>query len=362
MIQCNFDMTLPRHRMIRSRLQFGSHLRILLSLIFGTWLLAASAPAAAQFKSWVMSRLPDVPEGLAIDSKGNIYSTLVNIGEVVLLKENGSYDHVAWVPSKEESGKGALLGLDFDKDDNIYVAYTAHSKLDLKRDLVDPLHPACRDATVTRSGVYRVDAKTRRVTALATKAQGWPFCYPDDVAIDSNGSVYMTDLTYAGIWKISTDGKKVDLWSAHPLLNWPPKPYSGFPLGVNDLVLDKQGKNIYAVTDGDPMVLRIPINDDGTAGDPVALPTGFSALDGIELDNKGNIYVSEILLNQIWVLSPDGSQRILIATKQNAPLDNNTSLVLRGDVLCTANLGFTHARSEDADRTVACMKGFPLPK
>jgi len=28
---------------------------------------------------------------------------------------------------------------------------------------------------------------------------------------------------------------------------------------------------------------------------------------------KGNIYVSEILLNQIWVLSPDGSQRILIA-------------------------------------------------
>src|SRR5580700_5408014 len=75
-----------------------------------------------------------------------------------------------------------------------------------------------------------------------------------------------------------------------------------------------------------------------------------------------NIYVSEILLNQIWVLSPDGSQRILIATKQNAPLDNNTSLVLKADVLCTANLGFTHAKPEEADRTVVCMKGFPLPK
>ena len=137
----------------------------------------------------------------------------------------------------------------------------------------------------------------------------------------------MTDLTYSGIWKISPDGKKVDLWSAHPLLNWSPKPYSGFPLGVNDLVLDKQQKNIYAVTDGDPLVLRIPIKDDGTAGEPVALPYGFSAFDGIELDAKGNIYVSELLLNQIWVLSPDGSQRILIATKQNAPLDNNTSLV-----------------------------------
>jgi sugar lactone lactonase YvrE len=266
------------------------------------------------------------------------------------------------VPSKEESGKGDLIGLDLDQAGNIYVAYTGHSKRDFRKDLIDPFHPACRDATVTQSGVYKIDAKTRKVTPLATKAEGWPFCYPDDVAIDSSGNVYMTDLTYSGIWKISADGKKVDLWSAHPLLNWSPKPYSGFPLGVNDLVLDKQQKNIYAVTDGDPMVLRIPIKDDGTAGEPVALPYGFSAFDGIELDGKGNIYVSEILLNQIWVLSPDGSQRILIATKQNAPPDNNTSLVFKGDVLCTANLGFAHAKPEEADRTVVCMKGFPVPK
>ena len=80
------------------------------------------------------------------------------------------------------------------------------------------------------------------------------------------------------------------------------------------------------------------------------------------MDAEGNIYVSEILLKQIWVLSPDGSQRIPIATKQNAPLGNNTSLVLRVDVLCTANLGFTHAKPEEADRTVVCMKGSPLPK
>jgi len=71
--------------------------------------------------------------------------------------------------------------------------------------------------------------------------------------------------------------------------------------------------------------------------------------------------VSEIPLNQIWVLSPDGFQR-LIANKENAPLENNTSLVLKGDVLCTANLGFVHAKHEEADRTVVCRKGFALPK
>src|SRR6266513_581182 len=76
----------------------------------------APLPASAQFKAWVMTKLPDTPEGLGIDSKGNIYATLYHSGEVVLLKQDGSYEHIAWVPSKEESGKGNLVGLDLDKE------------------------------------------------------------------------------------------------------------------------------------------------------------------------------------------------------------------------------------------------------
>jgi hypothetical protein len=29
-------------------------------------------PAAAQFKAWVMAKLPDTPEGLGVDSHGNL--------------------------------------------------------------------------------------------------------------------------------------------------------------------------------------------------------------------------------------------------------------------------------------------------
>jgi sugar lactone lactonase YvrE len=332
---------------------------LLISLL--ALLFTYSPSASAQFKAWVMAKLPDTPEGLGIDSQGNIYAALFHNDEVVMLKDDGGYQHIAWVPSKEESGKGDLSGLDVDKQGNIYVAYKAFSKYDAG-DLHSPFHAPCRDATVTRSGVYKIDKKTHEVTALATRGDGWPFCFPDDVAVDAHGNVYMADLTYSAIWKISPDGKKVDLWSADPLLNPPARPYSGYFAGVNDLALDKQEKNIIAVTDGDPMVLRIPIKKDGSAGEPKALPTGYSFLDGVETDAKGNIYVSEILQNDIWVISPDGSQRILIASKRNAPLDNNTSLVLKGDVLCTANLGFVHAKPAEADRTVVCMSGFPRPK
>jgi sugar lactone lactonase YvrE len=355
--------------MLKSALHKGTLLTVLLHLIgWGGFLAFAVPPASAQFKAWVMAKLPERPWGLGVDSKGNIYTSLPLTGEVVVLKDDGTYDHIAWVPSKEESGKDLIGLVGLDNADNIYVFDKAHSKYD-EEDLTNPFHPACRDATATRTGIYKIDAKTRRVTALATKADGWPFCFPHGVAIDSNGNVYMADATYSAIWKISPDGKKVDLWSAHPLLNWPPSPYSGVffdsevYLGVSAIAIDKQQKNIYAVSMGVPMVLRIPIKEDGSAGEPQALqPSGYSLLDGVVLDAKGNIYVSEMLRNEIWVLSPDGSQRILIANKMNAPLDNNTGLVLKGDVLCTSNFGFAHSKSEDADRTVVCMKGFSIPK
>ena len=90
--------------MIQSEKRNGERLRSLCCLVICGLLFAAVPPhAAAQFKAWVMAKLPDTPEGLGIDSHGNIYASLMHIGEVVMLKDDGSYDHIAWVPSKEES-------------------------------------------------------------------------------------------------------------------------------------------------------------------------------------------------------------------------------------------------------------------
>ena len=309
------------------------------------------------FSARVHVRLPDTPEGIGVDTQGNLYASLFHTGEIVQLKDDGQHVHIAWVPSEADRGNGHVLGLVSDEEDNLFVAYKARSKYDR---VGDPRHPACRDATDTTSGVYRIDAETREVTPVATRGDGWPFCFPDDVDIDDVGNIYLADLTYAGIWKITLDGQ-VTLWSDHPLLHWSETPYSGFPLGVNVLVLDAGQRNIYAATSGDPLVLRIPIQSDGSAGEPVVISRGHSLLDGIALDEEGNIYVSEIYHNEIIGLSPDGQQRVIVANKDSAPLDGNASLVIHGGILYVANLGFAHPRWQDADKTVVAIQGFPRP-
>lgn len=312
-----------------------------------------------EYKVWTYTTLPGAPEGVCVDSKNNLYASMSWVGEVVLLKDDATYEHIAWVPSKEESGQGQIVGMDVDSQDNIYIAYVQFSKyIDHGADLFNKHHPACNDVRVTRTGVYKIDAKTREVSAVATRADGWPFCFPDDVDIDKAGNIYLTDLTYSGIWKISPDGK-VTMWSDDPLLN-PTDPVS--TMGVNVCVLDNEEKNIYAATTTHVgRIVKIPIQEDGKAGKAELFSTGHTPFDGIEIDDEGYIYASEPVLSQIIVLSPQGggpwslTPRKVIAS--GPPLQGPTSLVLRDGVLYTANLAFG-VPPDKQNKTVVAIKGF----
>jgi len=105
---------------------------------------------------------------------------------------------------------------------------------------------------------------------------------------------------------------------------------------------------------GLPALLRIPINEDGSAATPIIVAENLTALDGVALDESGNIFVSEVLRNEIVLFSADGASRIVVATADTAPLVNPTSLVYRHGVLCTANLGW-HVVPDP--RTVVCVSG-----
>lgn len=321
---------------------------------------AAAPPDAVvshgDYKSWVMATLPGPPEGMAVDAQGRIYAIVITTGQVMRLDEKGGYELYATVPSAKLATAGYSIGATFDAKGDLYVAYFwLGSKFHWHN---DPQQLACRDSTDQYTGVYKVDARTREVTPVVTKADGWPTCIPDDIAVDSQGNLYVADLTLSGIWKIRPD-RTFTLWSAHPLLQWPPQPYTPDRAGANDLVIDQAGKNLYVATDGYPAIVRLPIQADGTAGEPELVAQHLAPLDGIELDDAGNVYVTEPERNRIIAFSLDGKRMAEIATGDTAPLSRPTSLVFRKGMLCTSNLGDILAGSKS--QTVTCISGFRGP-
>jgi sugar lactone lactonase YvrE len=324
----------------------------------GTVVMAASPTfpgATAQYRSWTAaSGLPGSPEGLAIDAQGHIYASISDTGEIVRLDGRGGYERIASVPSAALARSGFTLGLEFDHQGSLYAAYVWKSSLRNDNDRYDL---ACRDSTDQYTGIYKIDVHTGHVAAVLTKHEGWPVCFPDDIAIDAQGNLFVTDLTLSGIWKIAPDGR-FSLWCTDPLLQGASKSGGTRSDGANDLVLDASGSNLYVATDGYPAILRIPIRTDGSAGPVVVIASDLSPLDGIELDDKGNIYVTETYRSEMSVFAADGSRRIVIATKETAPLVNPTSLVYRNGVLCTANLGWSVT---PPPRSIVCVSGFKKP-
>ncbi len=301
------------------------------------------------------AQLPDAPESVAFGPAGRLFATLYEDAAVVEILSNGGFRTVATLPGQESDVPGHALGIAAGPDGKLYVAYRQRSSRDVD-DFSDPNHPACRDATIRHSGVYRIDPDSGAIQAIATRADGWPVCFPNGIAVDSRGHVYVADFTYAGIWRIRP-GQAPELWSDHPLLNWAPAPWSLAPFGVNAIALDASGEAIVAGTVGTPRVLRIRIGNDGQAGEPEIVQSDGGPTDGVTVAADGTIFTSEILRNEIWALSPDGSQRQLIANDRTAPLDGNAGLAVRDDVLCVANLGFPKPDRAMKDRTVICFNG-----
>jgi sugar lactone lactonase YvrE len=327
-------------------------------LALGATLMAHSGSVLADGDNAIFAQLPDAPEGIAIDSKGTMYATTINGQQIFQINDDGSSKLIATVPSAEEVGHGLLIGLEADGDDNLIVAYTQHSAINGGDDLFDPHHPACRDVRVTRTGVYKVEPASGAVTAIATRADGHPFCFPDDVDVDRAGNIYLTDLTYAGIWKISADGSSVVMWSDHALLNWTE---DALPLGVNVLVLDKAEENIFAATTTlEGLIVRIPINADGTAGEAVVHSRGHTFFDGIEIDDDGYLYVAEPGLNTILAVSPEAGWLGMTARKTlstGGALQGPTSIVLRDGVLYTTNLAFG-VPPENQNKAIVAIRDF----
>jgi gluconolactonase len=160
--------------------------------------------------------------------------------------------------------------------------------------------------------VVRIE-KNGVVTVLADRYQGRRLNSPNDLVYRSDGSLYFTDPPF-GLPRFFDDPRKELPYSG--VFRWTPdgavRLLTADLTGPNGLAFSPDERFLY-VSNWDvskKVVMRYPVNADGTLGagtsfaDLAGAP-GDEALDGVKVDQRGNVYVSGP--GGVWILSPDGT-------------------------------------------------------
>jgi gluconolactonase len=211
----------------------------------------------------------DHPEAVAWGPDGYAYAG----GEAGQLYryslQGGELQEVARVPG------GFLLGLAHDGQANTYAC----------DERLGCVHKITPDGRITIYSNGNAEQKMR---------------IPNYPAFDDGGNLYVSDSgTWGGrdsfIWKIAPGGEEAKIWDRQA---------NGF---TNGICLSADGRSLYVVESSPPLISKIAINPDGSAGERrvlVELPRQVP--DGVALDTDGSLYISLYNPNIIYRLTAAG--------------------------------------------------------
>ncbi|MBZ0295696.1 MAG: SMP-30/gluconolactonase/LRE family protein [Anaerolineae bacterium] len=231
----------------------------------------------------VIDHMLDHPEAVAWGPDGKVYAG-GEAGQVYRFNLDGSdfeeYGHTG----------GFVLGMAHDAAGNVY---------------------ACDQA-------LRAVVKVTPDGATSTYSSGssqQAMRVPNYPVFDAAGNLYVSDSGEWGkgdgfIWRVKPGGES-EVWDQQA---------TGF---TNGMCLGPDGKSLYVVESTPPLISKIPINADGSAGKrSVVVELPRNVPDGVAFDVEGNLYISLYNPNIIYryttggelqVLYDDWEQLILIA-------------------------------------------------
>lgn len=239
-----------------------------------------------------IGHLFDHPEAVAWGPDGRAYAG----GEAGQLYrfglDGGPLEEVARVPG------GFLLGLAHDADGNTY---------------------ACDDKA---PAVHRI-TPDGRVSVYANGNAAQKMRVPNYPVFDDAGNLYVSDSGNWGardgwIWKVAPGGSAT-IWDRQA---------SGF---TNGMCLSADGRHLYVAESSPPLISRIEILADGSAGKReilVELPRQVP--DGLALDVAGNLYISLYNPNIIHRLTPRGQLETLYDDWEQLMLVAPTNIAFGG--------------------------------
>ncbi len=118
------------------------------------------------------------------------------------------------------------------------------------------------------------------------------FSSPIDIAVDTEGKIYVSDSVLGRVFVLSSEGKRIGTVGDRILTR---------PTGI---ALDKKRKVLYVVD-----TLQNKIFVFNLKGDKISEIKGnFNRPTYLSLDNEGNLYISDSLNAKVRILSPEGKE------------------------------------------------------
>ena len=162
-------------------------------------------------------------------------------------------------------------------------------------DLLAAMHDA---REIARLAGGRLDARS----SVANAFDGRPFNAPNDLVLRRDGTLYFTDPDYeqAGrpgqdatrVYRIATDGTVSVVDDAR--------------LQPNGIALSPAEDTLY-VGGADNKILRYAVRADGSTAAGAPFAQTDSNVDGMTVDDAGNLYASLLDLQAVAIYSPDGA-------------------------------------------------------
>ena len=269
---------------------------------FSTSVAAASPPVTTLVS--LDPSLGELPESLTTDDFGNLYISAG--GTIRKLDTNHHLSTLATVPIPA----GAFsVGVKVGPDGYIYLASGA---------LFNEPNAAM---------IWRISPTTGKAKVFATLP---PASFPNDMAFDDRGQLYVTDSFLGQIFKIDSRGNPSVWLQDARLLGNPAAPVPVFhAFGANGIALDASQHHLYVSNTDYGRILRVGIRADKAADvEVVAESELLQGADGIALDARGTLYVAVNAHDRIATVDRHGE---LSVYAEGAPFDAPSSVVFGRD-------------------------------
>jgi sugar lactone lactonase YvrE len=228
------------------------------------------------------------PEGLEVDSSGNVYATTFG-----------------FTAAGAVSGAGQLFV--FDRHGRLLrqlsVAGSSPHLLGLR------FHPMTGALLVNDFGAGQVlevnphtGASTVFMTLPALPHPGGAGL--NDITFDAAGNVYVSDSFQGIVWTTPAHGGVATAWVDSALLRTTGIP----PFGANGLRFNGHESALFVLNTGDDTIIKIPVvgTAPGTAGTPVVFANSINGADGLLIDENDNLWVAANQADEIVVVDPTG--------------------------------------------------------